>query len=88
MTFEQFQASGRDSNDLSATCFEDVWEEYTTPPRGRIYADSLWIERKPEHGWQNDRPEQWYLIIGNAEYFSDNLSLLERHLYKLYLACI
>ncbi len=48
VTFEQFQASGRDVPDLSAEA-----DEFSDAPRGpgRIYTGDLWAERKGMGVW-------------------------------------
>lgn len=78
MTFEQFQATGRDvpdlavDKDVAADHFEDV-----TP--GRVYVDGLYIERMPG----NDVRRWWYLMIGNADWIThrEDLRSFERRLY-------
>ena len=78
MTFEEFQASGRDTPNLAAEV-----DDYGGDNPGRIYAGGLWIEdaRRREGG-----DGRWYTIVGNAEYQSDNLEHVERPLYEFGVA--
>ncbi len=78
MTFDQFRASGVDCDDLGAALNDAMWDK---PAKGRIYHDSYWIERRPETGWVNQSPEEWYLLLERSDFLSDNLSELECRLY-------
>ncbi len=77
LTFEEFQATGRDVRDLReiedfAGC--EVPEECQP---GRLYADDLYIEREPDG--------RWYLHINNVHWLGEPLADLEKHLYDCYL---
>jgi hypothetical protein len=69
MTFEQFQASGRDVADLR-TIQPDA---YLSACAGRAYAAELVIDRA-ERGW--------CLTIGNRSVVRLDLASLERDLYE------
>ena len=79
MTFEQFQASGRDVADLAKALHPIYGADYfngITP--GRIYDNGLFIER---------RGDGWYLDLddcgdANLYYQSANLAELEELLYN------
>ena len=93
-TFAEFQATGRDCDDLGKALDDDTWTDAPAPGRGRLYLGdpqpagtttwhgALYIERRPVVGWPNRRPEQWYLLIGAADWMSDDLEQLERQLYR------
>lgn len=50
---------------------------------GRVYVDKLYIERRPEAGWPNERPEEWFLPTDSCvEHMSDDLPRLEALLYE------
>jgi hypothetical protein len=79
MTFEEFRQTRKpaDARDMQAAGYECGIE--TTS--GYLYADSLVIESTSE--WQEairSKPyvKRYYLMIGNAEYFSDDLESLWR----------
>ena len=81
MTFEQFQATGRDVTDI-----ESIIPDAVGARAGRVYCgDLLHIEDTDDwadggQGWiDGDRP-RWYLIIANMEYAGE-LEELERRLY-------
>jgi hypothetical protein len=68
MTFEEFQASGRDVADLRTVDPDAYLSEWS----GRVYAGNLIIERA-ERGW--------CLTIGNHSAVRMELATLERDLY-------
>lgn len=89
MTFEQFQATGRDSEDLH----EDLGVDFCgdSPAKGRIYLDALYIEAvaPPQGGWALPSKRwalQWALQLGNQDWLSDDLVDLEGKLYD-YACC-
>ncbi len=67
MTFEEFQKTGRDVEDVSDYSEEDI---YMGP--GRIYLNGLIIEQV-DGGWS--------LTIGNCQWIINDLVRLERELY-------
>ncbi len=83
MTFEQFQATGRDCDDLGEALFDARWE-HEAPAKGRLYLDCLYIERcQSEDGeWPNGEVGLWSLQIANEGWLDDELENLERHLYN------
>jgi len=83
MTFEEFQASGRDCDDLGAELTDEYWGE--EPAHGRIYLDALYIERTDTRPWGARGAYQWYLLIGRNEWFGPLVDL-ERHLYQFAVA--
>jgi hypothetical protein len=75
MTFEQFQATGRDVPDLRDCEDSSIWDAYEFATRrvpGRVYAGNAYIER------QGDR---WYCQIANTEMVDANRAKVERFLY-------
>ena len=72
LTFEQFQALGRDVADLSEII--EGQEELEGKP-GRVYTDhGLYVEREPDG--------RWFLIIENQDWIGMSLVDMERHLYQ------
>jgi hypothetical protein len=80
MTFAQFQASGRPVDDLRA----HVPDFFTNAAPGRIYPGQCWVEDTST--WPADAPGyglgRWYTAIGNMEYQSDELPVVEWPLYE------
>jgi hypothetical protein len=78
MTFEQFQASGKDSDDLSRDCQTDEG----LLGAGRVYEGGCYIQSTG--GWPEEKQGQgkWHLHLGNMEWVSDDLPALERKLYR------
>ncbi len=82
MTFAEFQATGRDCDNLNtAIGFSYGPDEPAT--KGRIYLDSLYIEDTSNWGqpvatsW-----EHWSLTLGRETYWDDDLTKLELRLYR------
>lgn len=73
MTFEQFQATRKWSDDLS----EAVGYAADEPQAGYIYEGDLHIFTMGDVA-----PGQYLLVIGNHERVSDDLTSLERDLYE------
>jgi hypothetical protein len=71
MPLEDFVATGRSVDNLATALVECEQMEVTSP--GRIYVDSLWIERTAAG---------YSLLIGNVERESNDLAELERHLHQ------
>lgn len=71
MTFEQFQATGRDVEDVS----EAAGDEEVRP--GRVYAGDFYIESSGDHA-----DGKWMLTLESSGYLSDDLESLERRLYE------
>lgn len=82
MTFAEFQNSKRWHDDLRVALPDEVWGDEDWPPRGYVYADSLYIEGVNEH-WPESTQQRgrWYLLLGNAEYVTDDLARLEQILF-------
>lgn len=84
MTFEQFQATTKWSNDLRRDLPDGTWENDDKPaPRGFIYCDALYIERVTRHwGVSAQQRGTWCLVIGNYQMISNDLDRLEGALYE------
>ncbi len=77
MTFEEFQASGRDVDDIAAVTGED----WLIGVNGRMYCnDTLWAVPCVTSGIG------WSTIIGNREFQSRHLKVIERKLYEFAVA--
>ncbi len=81
MTFEQFQKSRQWTDDLAASCPDDM----IPGAKGWLYANShLWIEDTST--WSAGAPGfgqgKWYTRIGNQEDQSDAIEVCERPLFK------
>jgi hypothetical protein len=82
MTFEQFQASKKWSDDLARDVSSENWEEIGTP-KGWLYLGVLYIDQVQAHWPDQARAQgQWHLIIGREEWLSDDLAGLEAELYE------
>ena len=75
MTFEQFQATRKWSDDLAATVGSDLWGDDTAC--GQAYAEGLCIESALHI---EGATGEYLLTIGNMQMFGD-LETLERKLY-------
>lgn len=82
MTFEQFQATRREVDDLGAALNDAHWEDQP-PAKGYVYCDSLWIEHVGET-WAPDMRNQgkYYLLLERCEWIDFDLEPLERRLYE------
>ena len=80
MTFEQFAATRRWSDDLAKDAPDDSWDEHTNV--GWVYLNRLYIEEVQKH-WPNDARQrgQWYLRIANLEWIENDLAILEHILF-------
>lgn len=77
MTFEQFQATRREMRH-SEIGHDD--ESYDPEVACFVYLGALFIEKTAT--WKlPSNIGAYYLILGNEQTVSDNLPLLERHLY-------
>lgn len=74
MTFQQFQATGRDVDDLREVD-PDHFGDYDYIVNGRVYCDRLWTVPCVTSGIG------WCTIIGNCEFQHGNLELIELKLY-------
>jgi len=73
MTFEQFQASGRDVDDIGLILQDDG----LMGVNGRMYCkDTLWMVPCVTSG------VGWSTVIGNQEYQSARIEVIERKLYE------
>jgi hypothetical protein len=79
MTFEQFQASGRDVEDLRAVN-PDYFEDYDYIVNGRAYLGTLWAVPCVTSG------VGWSTIIGNREFTHPSLEMIELKLYHFALS--
>ena len=89
MTFDQFRATGRDSDDMARELGYTNEDEHGNhmPMPGRIYLGSLYIERGGDGEYSlpadpNDSTRGWCLTIGNDSRKSRDLASLERELYE------
>jgi hypothetical protein len=83
MTFQEFQATRRDCDDLGAVTNDARWEDEPTPAKGITYLDNtLYIEAVQPH-WPDAAKARgkWHLILGREEWITDDLEMLERELY-------
>lgn len=78
-TFEEFQATRKTVEDLGSA----LKDEWLFGHPGLLYLDALYIETKND-SWIGFpiEPYQYYLVIGNSDWASDNLEELERKLYE------
>lgn len=82
MTLDEFRATGRDCDDLSAAL-----DDASDLGAGRLYLGKLYISRRPATGWPNGADGGWHLILDPpVEYLSDDLPRLEALLYEWALA--
>lgn len=78
MTFKEFQATGRDVDDIGALMPDNDW---LCGVNGRVYAgDTLWTVPCVTSG------VGWSTIIENREFQSRSLKVIERRLYDFYRA--
>jgi hypothetical protein len=80
MPFEAFRSSKKFVRDLG----ERLQDESLKGMAGFLYLDALWIQNTTY--WPKDAPGfgrgVWFTQIGRAEYQSDSLVEIERHLYQ------
>jgi len=78
MTFEQFQATRQRCEDLRAALQDEV---FGAGVKGNLYLGRLYIEDTT--GWPADGSGKgrWDLLIGRADWQTDDLESLERRLY-------
>jgi hypothetical protein len=81
MTFAEFQATRRYCADLGEAIADARWQG-EPPAKGNLYLDALYIEEVQAH-WPDEAKAQgkWHLLIGRDEWISDDLTMLEKHLY-------
>lgn len=81
MTFEQFQATRRYSENIGAAISDARWEG-EPPAKGYLYLDVLYIEEVQPH-WPDAAKARgkWHLLIARDEWITDDLETLERKLY-------
>lgn len=79
MTFEQFQTTGRDSDDLG----REVNAPDLDGMRGRIYAGDLTIV---DRGQSLPFAGRWSAVIGNRSHHAADLADVERSLYEFAVA--
>lgn len=82
MTFEQFQATRKWSDNLAADVQSANWETEGTP-KGNLYLGCLYIDHVEPH-WPETAKSQgcWHLMLGRDETITTDLTLLERRLYQ------
>jgi hypothetical protein len=72
MTFEEFQKSGRDCEDLRTHFGDEIFEEKAP---GRVYHDDgLWLQKMPDG--------QWYTIVFRDDCLHEDLAVVEKFLYN------
>jgi len=87
MTFEQFQASKKHSDDLAKDLPDQLFEAEGGDPthvaRGWIYDGTYFIDEVLEW-WPEDarREGRWHLLLERSEFITDDLESLERKLYR------
>jgi len=88
MTLERFVSTKRWSDNLSAdapdyyTYTDDETADRVPHPRGWIYCGYLVIEAVLPHWPEASRKRgRWYLILGNEDWITDDLSKLEALLH-------
>ena len=81
MTFEEFQATRRHTDDIGAAVNDARWEG-EPPAKGNLYLDALYIEEVQPH-WPDEAKARgkWHLLIGRDEWITDDLGALERRLF-------
>ena len=86
MTFEQFQATRKWSDNLGDMIEGEYFPGDHKNP-GNVYLGSLYIDQVQDW-WPNQVRDQgeWHLILNRDEYISDDLEALERKLYKFAVA--
>lgn len=84
MSFAQFQATRVWTDDLSKSVENFIENEDARKPAcGNVYLGGLYIEHAGENWTDEARARgQWYLMICNEQYISDDLESLERKLYR------
>jgi hypothetical protein len=81
MTFEEFQATRRWSDDLADAVRSKNWETEGTP-KGYLYLDGLYIDHVEPHWPETARKNgEWHLLLNRDEWISNDLTALERRLY-------
>jgi len=81
MTFEEFKATRRWSEDLTTDVSSDNWETGVTP-KGNLYIDCLYINHVEPHWPADARAEgEWHLLLNNCEWITNDLVSLEHRLY-------
>lgn len=80
MTFKEFQATGRDCDDLAAATASDFGDEGKL--RGRLYLDSLYIDDTDSWDGGVHPLGRWHLLLERDEWFSNDLAKLELRLYR------
>jgi hypothetical protein len=81
MTFEQFQATRKESNDLGRDTEDCMWDN-EPKASGLLYLGKLFIENVED--WWPQRAKdmgKYHLLLGRDEWVSDDLESLERELY-------
>ncbi len=82
MTFEQFQATKTNCDDLGEKIPDARWDDEPVPAKANIYLDCLYISSVMPHWPEAARKEgNWHLLLGRCEWISDDLESLERRLY-------
>lgn len=88
MTYDQFIATRKWSNNLAVDCeaYSDG-EQSDHVQTGYIYCGSLYIEAT-EDWWPEDAQQQgkWHLLLERDEYITNDLDALQRRLYRWAMA--
>jgi hypothetical protein len=81
LTFSEFQAMRRWCDDLGKAIADSRWDG-EPPAKGNLYLGALYIEEVQPH-WPDAAKARgkWHLLIGRDEWISDDLTMLEKHLY-------
>lgn len=79
MNFETFQQSQKYGNLVEL--LGDIVEPENENVSGWVYLDSYYIENTRTWSWGFSGHEDYYLCIGNQEYFSNDIEELEEILF-------
>jgi hypothetical protein len=82
MTLEEFHDARVWSDDIAA----HIRDTGLSKAKGYIYVDALYIEQvQPDWPEATRKRGRWHLVLGNAEYVTDDLPRLEALLYEFAL---
>jgi hypothetical protein len=83
MTFEEFTATRKHVSDIGEVLADARWEDEPAPARGFIYLDELYIEEVQDWWPEAAKAEgKYHLLLDRDEWITDDLTALERRLYR------